>query len=223
MAATCSRLGCNHSGGLLEWDDDDQTQIEVCACHYGEPADPLDCLQGAADDRLVRTDLTSPTEITHACPVGDSAFTSCCGRTPFELRADRMTLDPALVTCKRLFTPDECPNADHPWTPTWRRCDLCGLSAPTLTLWGVVAECLDAENHDNLCACILYPERCVTYGDKRPWSHSAERAVEIAVEIIYGLDADTAERVPLFNDDGTLRSVYEVRERAADIKNRSTK
>lgn len=39
-------------------------------------------------------------ETTHACPVGDGAFTPCCDRTPFELpRTDRMTLDPALVTC----------------------------------------------------------------------------------------------------------------------------
>jgi hypothetical protein len=38
-------------------------------------------------------------EITHACPVGDSNVMPCCGRTPFERIQDRITLDPALVTC----------------------------------------------------------------------------------------------------------------------------
>ena len=37
---------------------------------------------------------------THACPPGDSGTMPCCGRTPFEVPgSDRMTLDPALVTC----------------------------------------------------------------------------------------------------------------------------
>ena len=38
--------------------------------------------------------------VTHRCPPEGSGVTSCCGRTPFELpMTDRMTLDPALVTC----------------------------------------------------------------------------------------------------------------------------
>jgi hypothetical protein len=40
-------------------------------------------------------------EVTHLCGPSDgpSVF-SCCGRTPFEVpRSDRVTLDPALVTC----------------------------------------------------------------------------------------------------------------------------
>lgn len=39
--------------------------------------------------------------VTHACPPrGAGGLTPCCGRTPFELpRTDRMTSDPALVTC----------------------------------------------------------------------------------------------------------------------------
>lgn len=39
-------------------------------------------------------------ETTHACPADGAAVTPCCGRSPFELpMTDRMTLDPALVTC----------------------------------------------------------------------------------------------------------------------------
>jgi hypothetical protein len=39
-------------------------------------------------------------ETTHACPKRGSGVTPCCGRSPFELpRTDRLTLDPALVTC----------------------------------------------------------------------------------------------------------------------------
>jgi hypothetical protein len=41
------------------------------------------------------------TMIVHACPVGDSGVTPCCGKTPFELgHASRMTLRDDLVTCK---------------------------------------------------------------------------------------------------------------------------
>jgi hypothetical protein len=55
--------------------------------HYRAEAERLDAL--LAD--------VSP---VHACPVGESPVTGCCGRTPFDLpRMDRMTLDPALVTC----------------------------------------------------------------------------------------------------------------------------
>lgn len=39
------------------------------------------------------------TAAVHACPV-DSGLTPCCRKTPFELpHTDRMTADPALVTC----------------------------------------------------------------------------------------------------------------------------
>lgn len=36
----------------------------------------------------------------HQCPPEGSGLMPCCGKTPFELRADRMTEDPAKVTCK---------------------------------------------------------------------------------------------------------------------------
>lgn len=39
-------------------------------------------------------------EAVHACPPDGSGLTPCCGRTPFELpRTDRMSTDPAAVTC----------------------------------------------------------------------------------------------------------------------------
>jgi hypothetical protein len=42
----------------------------------------------------------------HACPPEDEGLTRCCGVAPFELPlTDRMTLDPALVTCGVM--PDE--------------------------------------------------------------------------------------------------------------------
>lgn len=38
--------------------------------------------------------------VTHYAPQAGNAVTACCGHTPFELkRDDRMTNDPALVTC----------------------------------------------------------------------------------------------------------------------------
>jgi hypothetical protein len=37
---------------------------------------------------------------THRCPPGDSGYTPCCDRSPFELPGtDRMTLDKTVVTC----------------------------------------------------------------------------------------------------------------------------
>jgi hypothetical protein len=39
-------------------------------------------------------------EVVHGCPPDGSGLTTCCGRTPFELpRVDRMSTDPAAVTC----------------------------------------------------------------------------------------------------------------------------
>jgi hypothetical protein len=44
-----------------------------------------------------------PGSVVHACPrPADDGIMPCCGRTPFEVvLTDRMTLDPALVTCER--------------------------------------------------------------------------------------------------------------------------
>lgn len=42
----------------------------------------------------------------------------------------------------------------------------------------------DDRNHEDLCHCGLWPASCVTYGDRRPWSHDAEsvaRAAALAV------------------------------------------
>jgi hypothetical protein len=59
---------------------------------YGAPASTL-----AVD--LAHEYLGDPVTV-HACPEGDSGATPCCGHTPFDLPGDRMTLDPALVTCQ---------------------------------------------------------------------------------------------------------------------------
>ena len=40
-------------------------------------------------------------EVVHHCPEDGHGNTPCCARTPFELpRDDRMSNDPALVTCR---------------------------------------------------------------------------------------------------------------------------
>lgn len=42
------------------------------------------------------------TETVHAAPPPRDILTPCCQRTAFELpHGERMTLDPALVTCRR--------------------------------------------------------------------------------------------------------------------------
>jgi hypothetical protein len=47
-------------------------------------------------------------DVIHQCPQdGDGGLMPCCGLTPFEVpRTDRMTLDPALVTCSPLTPKD---------------------------------------------------------------------------------------------------------------------
>ena len=37
---------------------------------------------------------------------------------------------------------------------------------------------LDDESHEDVCSCGDWPESCVTYGIRRPWSHDASRAIE---------------------------------------------
>ncbi|MDX2954571.1 hypothetical protein [Streptomyces caniscabiei] len=57
--------------------------------------------ESAAVDRVAAETPPAETETVHACPPDGSGLTPCCGRTPFELpRTDRMTRDPAAVTCR---------------------------------------------------------------------------------------------------------------------------
>ena len=42
----------------------------------------------------------------------------------------------------------------------------------TAALADAVERRLDAETHDDLCACATYPTRCATYGTAVPWSHT---------------------------------------------------
>jgi hypothetical protein len=34
---------CPHHPAYLEWSDDLQQELDVCACHYGDPHDPGEC------------------------------------------------------------------------------------------------------------------------------------------------------------------------------------
>lgn len=43
--------------------------------------------------------MTDPTPTTHRHPPADDMFTPCCNRTLSELATDRITADPARVTC----------------------------------------------------------------------------------------------------------------------------
>jgi len=41
-------------------------------------------------------------EVVHDCPRRGEQVTLCCGKSPFDLpRTDRLTEDPALITCGR--------------------------------------------------------------------------------------------------------------------------
>lgn len=39
----------------------------------------------------------------------------------------------------------------------------------------------DDRNHEALCHCGSWPESCVTYGDRKPWSHDAEEVARAAL------------------------------------------
>jgi len=86
------------------WGDDDST-IVMLSGPDGEPywleLDP----ERAA---VLRQNLAGPEaarEVVHACPAAGDGLTPCCGRTPFELlRTDRMSADPAAVTCTTAVT-----------------------------------------------------------------------------------------------------------------------
>lgn len=56
----------------------------------------------------------APGEVVHACPPDGGQRTPCCGETPFDLpRTDRVTDDPALVTCgKPQPAPDVAADVD---------------------------------------------------------------------------------------------------------------
>lgn len=75
----------------------------------------------------------------HACPPGDSGTMPCCGRTVFEARGDRITTDPALITCRSWYgdllsqTVSDCrvprdrmlvlpPGAPRPWEAMAHQC-----------------------------------------------------------------------------------------------------
>ncbi|MFT9821192.1 hypothetical protein [Lysinibacillus sp. NPDC056185] len=57
---------------------------------------------GTTTDTTVAAPVTeaAPVAVIHACPGPDDNGTSpCCHRPPFEVRSERITRDPALVTC----------------------------------------------------------------------------------------------------------------------------
>lgn len=50
--------------------------------------------------------MTAPVVTLHAIPVpGSNGISSCCGRPPCEFVGERLTRDPALVTCPGAATP----------------------------------------------------------------------------------------------------------------------
>lgn len=63
------------------------TQAVLATLQQVEGSTPLDS-PPPADEAIV-----------HRCPPSGSSVMPCCGRTPFEATGDRMTVDPAHVTC----------------------------------------------------------------------------------------------------------------------------
>jgi hypothetical protein len=82
------------------WGDDDSV-IVMLSGPDGEPY-WLELDQERA--AVLRQNLAGPEaarEVVHACPPRGAGLTPCCWRTPFELlRTDRMSADPAAVTCR---------------------------------------------------------------------------------------------------------------------------
>lgn len=49
-----------------------------------------------------RMEAAKEVVVVHRCPPGDEAQMPCCGGWPLERLGERMTADPALVTCPGL-------------------------------------------------------------------------------------------------------------------------
>lgn len=81
------------------WGDDDSVIVLLS----GPDREPYWLELDQERAAVLRQNLAGPEaarEVVHACPPPGSGLTPCCGRTPFELlRTDRMSGDPAAVTC----------------------------------------------------------------------------------------------------------------------------
>jgi hypothetical protein len=81
------------------WGDDDSVIVLLS----GPDREPYWLELDPERAAVLRQNLAGPEaarEVVHACPPHGSGLTSCCGRTPFELlRTDRMSANPASVTC----------------------------------------------------------------------------------------------------------------------------
>ena len=87
------------------WPDDDVQQALIVESRPGiveVSTELLETLLRSAGFTPTETIVLPPAEpVTHQCPPRASATTPCCERTPFELSpTDRITIDPALVTCR---------------------------------------------------------------------------------------------------------------------------
>ncbi|QDH48107.1 hypothetical protein LUPINE_99 [Microbacterium phage Lupine] len=49
----------------------------------------------------------------------------------------------------------------------------------------------DNQNHEDLCHCGLWPNSCVTYGNRKPWSHDAESVARAALAVFEKAHAPT--------------------------------
>lgn len=55
----------------------------------------------AVEAETAATEQVPRPPVIHMCPPGDAAIFPCCGGWPLEHLGQRMTLDPASVTCER--------------------------------------------------------------------------------------------------------------------------
>ena len=77
--------------------------VQKNGCYFGLPdVDPWDEERDAQHDLVLRlTAERDAVSVVHACPPKGSGVMPCCGATPFEKQGERLTTNPALVTCDR--------------------------------------------------------------------------------------------------------------------------
>lgn len=63
MSKTCYIDGCNRYGGWLIWDEDFQSEVEVCAEHAGY--DDWEAMQAEVDVLLAKHHPTGPCGVPH--------------------------------------------------------------------------------------------------------------------------------------------------------------
>jgi hypothetical protein len=91
--------GCPDDGACHHLCRDRCWRVRFCGPLSGYGDDWTEQDRARHDPDGVLREPAGRVAVVHACPPDGESLMPCCGRTPFEALADRITIDPGLVTC----------------------------------------------------------------------------------------------------------------------------